>query len=322
MVAISLNLVAIIIPFTINNTKAVGVLILLISTSTLLISWPSNVVGFLLFLPSGILALKHKNEEKEKRRKALGAILAIIEKIHTIYEWNARLHDLHKALKTYDHLLPRDIRYCIDEIDRLTDTSPDGWKHKLQDLKDRLESDFSKSNLYNSNITTNSSTGEDPKQKITKIIIGGLAIIIVGSAIAFFYAQSRDNNIGSISFPVTMPSGNDNTDSRGHDHKDERPVADAGDDQTIACTVESCKSVTLDGSGSSDPDGDSLNYMWTSKGNLVQLENSDTDHPSFTPDCSNSGDNITYKFRLTVDDGNKKDSDTTARTIECPHQVS
>jgi hypothetical protein len=76
------------------------------------------------------------------------------------------------------------------------------------------------------------------------------------------------------------------------------PVADAGADRNIMTGVLT----TLDGSGSSDPDGDSITYDWSfdslppaSQSVLVQ---STTVQPSFTPDF----DGI-YILSLTVNDG-------------------
>lgn len=41
------------------------------------------------------------------------------------------------------------------------------------------------------------------------------------------------------------------------------PVADAGDDQTVECADPAGTPITLDGTGSSDPDDDSLIFTWT-----------------------------------------------------------
>ena len=57
------------------------------------------------------------------------------------------------------------------------------------------------------------------------------------------------------------------------------PTADAGPDQTVA----SGASVNLNGSGSSDPDGDALDYSWTqTSGPAVTLNGANTATPSFT----------------------------------------
>jgi hypothetical protein len=76
------------------------------------------------------------------------------------------------------------------------------------------------------------------------------------------------------------------------------PVADAGQDQNAAPG----DLVVLNGSGSTDADGDSLTYQWTFVGvpaeSLVVLEGSDTVNPSFVPDLAG-----TYTIGLVVNDG-------------------
>jgi hypothetical protein len=76
------------------------------------------------------------------------------------------------------------------------------------------------------------------------------------------------------------------------------PVANAGSDQD----VETGSQVILDGSGSSDANGDSLTYTWsftTRPGtSIATLSGSNTASPSFTPDVSGQ-----YVVRLLVNDG-------------------
>jgi hypothetical protein len=73
-----------------------------------------------------------------------------------------------------------------------------------------------------------------------------------------------------------------------------RPVADAGEDQELDPTV-----VTLDGSGSHDPDGDLLSYTWTQEdGPEVTLSDLHTVSPAFL--ATKSG---LYLFELVVRGG-------------------
>ena len=82
------------------------------------------------------------------------------------------------------------------------------------------------------------------------------------------------------------------------------PTASAGTDQTVA----GGEVVALDGSASSDPDGDALDFAWTqTAGTNVTLTGADTDSPTFTtPNQAGA-----LAFQLTVDDGNGgTDTDT------------
>ena len=75
------------------------------------------------------------------------------------------------------------------------------------------------------------------------------------------------------------------------------PTADAGPDQTLRVGT----TVQLDGSASSDPDGDSLTFSWKfisrPTGSLAELADADTEAPTFTPDVKGN-----YVVELTVDD--------------------
>jgi len=76
------------------------------------------------------------------------------------------------------------------------------------------------------------------------------------------------------------------------------PIADAGNDQSFSCVVNDT-TVTLGGSGSSDPDGDGLSYSWILEGTEVSTA------VSFTPTLGD-GD---HTFTLTVSDGEATHSD-------------
>jgi len=80
-----------------------------------------------------------------------------------------------------------------------------------------------------------------------------------------------------------------------HNHA---PSANAGSDQQ----VDQGADVTLDGSASSDPDGDTLTYQWRwvskPEGSGTALSAADTVHPHFTADMSGE-----YVLELVVNDG-------------------
>src|SRR5262249_1576140 len=75
------------------------------------------------------------------------------------------------------------------------------------------------------------------------------------------------------------------------------PIANAGADQTVYAT----QVVTLDGSASSDPDGQPLTYRWSfvsrPAGSIASLTDAASVRPTFVPD--RDGD---YVVRLVVND--------------------
>jgi len=87
------------------------------------------------------------------------------------------------------------------------------------------------------------------------------------------------------------------------------PVANAGEDKTVGQYDYVC----LDGSASSDPNGDDITYAWTitsmPNGSGSMLDNSVAVDPCFTPD--EVGD---YMVQLIVNDG-EYDSDSNTVTI-------
>ena len=82
-------------------------------------------------------------------------------------------------------------------------------------------------------------------------------------------------------------------------HVNQIPVANAGLDQTVNESTQ----VTLNGTGSTDPDLDALSYSWTQiAGPSVALTGGTTANPTFTAPSVGAG-GTTLTFRLVVSDG-------------------
>ena len=96
----------------------------------------------------------------------------------------------------------------------------------------------------------------------------------------------NDGNADSVADSVTISTRNS------------KPVANAGANQTTLVG----QTVTLDGSKSSDVDGDALTYRWSfvskPKGSKAGLQNPTSVNPKFVPD--KFGD---YVVQLVVNDG-------------------
>ncbi len=86
------------------------------------------------------------------------------------------------------------------------------------------------------------------------------------------------------------------------------PVADAGTDQVVNAGA----SVTLDGSGSRDPEGNALSFTWTQTlGPGVTLSNSSGAVVTFTAPATGA----TLQFELSVSDGPNTVADTTLASV-------
>ena len=92
-----------------------------------------------------------------------------------------------------------------------------------------------------------------------------------------------------------------------------KPVADAGEDRNVNVGQEVC----LDGSGSSDPDGDDITYGWAiinrpdgSDANAAELDDPGNVNPCFTPDVSGA-----YLVQLIVTDEHGLPGDPVTVTI-------
>jgi hypothetical protein len=120
----------------------------------------------------------------------------------------------------------------------------------------------------------------------------------------------------TLTFELTVDDGSDSASSTVNvivENVNHDPIAMAGDDQT----KDEGASVTLDGTGSNDPDSDSLTYSWMQAGgSVVVLSNPNSATPTFTAPQVVGVTSETLVFELTVEDGyGGVDTDQVAITV-------
>ncbi|MCA8956541.1 MAG: hypothetical protein KDC87_10740 [Planctomycetes bacterium] len=97
---------------------------------------------------------------------------------------------------------------------------------------------------------------------------------------------------------------------------DDAPTADAGSDQTVA----EGDAVTLDGSGSTDPEAKPLAFTWVQTGGpAVTLSDPTAANPTFTAPESLANTDLT--FELTVTDGTTASVDTVTITVNADNDA-
>ena len=142
------------------------------------------------------------------------------------------------------------------------------------------------------------------------LTLDGAAVIagdvIPAAGIGTLVYTPAANATGDVSFTFSLSDDSDGTTFGATatatvtiDAVNDAPTADAGADQTVAEGV----TVTLNGSGSSDPENATLTYAWTQVGTpTVTLTGEDTATPTFTAP-ENLSVNAVLVFSLTVNDG-------------------
>ncbi len=136
----------------------------------------------------------------------------------------------------------------------------------------------------------------------------GPAVILSDNA-ALSPSFAAPASMATMTFEITASDGwLSHTDAVAITVVNHPPTSDAGADQTVRLG----DTVTLDGFASTDPDGDTISYMWNqTSGPTVALSDDAASSPTFT--APSSAGMLT--FELTVSDGYDTDTDTVTITV-------
>ena len=166
------------------------------------------------------------------------------------------------------------------------------------------------------NATNSSDPDGDPLTYEWTLItpLGSNATLASSSnAITTFVADVQGSYVAALLVSDGSVTSNDVTTVGAISSSNRAPTAVAGLNQSVAFG----DTVTLDGSLSSDPDGDPLNYTWSftriASGSALtdaDINGANTDTGSFTPDIDG-----TYRVQLLVDDGTNQDLDRLNITV-------
>ena len=140
------------------------------------------------------------------------------------------------------------------------------------------------------------------KKIILSLLVWAMMTLLVGCG------GSGGSSSGSGS--TDSPSARTGTPGGGSNPTNSAPIADAGINQTVSVG----ETVSLDGTGSADPDGDLLSFQWTIQstpnGSGAVISNSDRPNPLFTPDQHGN-----YVIQLVVIDSHGLSSSPATVTI-------
>jgi len=145
----------------------------------------------------------------------------------------------------------------------------------------------------------------------TSVAMGFGGNIYVGTESGYLYAiKTASSRLAT----GLWPSFHHDARHTGRNNSNTGPTANAGSDQT----AKSENTVTLNGSGSSDPDYGIPLFSWTqTEGDTVSLSDATSATPSFTAPAVDDDTKKTLTFQLKVtDDGALTSTDTVQVTVE------